>query len=115
MDRYPLLSFGRLVYDADMGERQPRSYRRAAPRGEQVLEGLPAASDELGVERYSRLAPETVVPPDELACMNQAAEAIRLGVERGTHDIFVANQPPPDEGLLAAATPADIPLPPRTD
>jgi hypothetical protein len=96
-----------------MGERQPRSHRRAAPREEQDQGGLPTFSDNRAVERYSHLSPETVVSPDELAHSNQAAEAIRLGVEGGTHDIFVATQPPSDEGLLAAATAADIPLPSR--
>jgi hypothetical protein len=115
MGWYLLLSFGRLVYDAGMGERQPRSYRRRALRGEQVQEGLPATSEEMTAEQHSRLAVEAVVPPDELARMNQMAETIRLGMERGTHDIFVASQPPSDEGFLAAATPADIPLPSRTD
>jgi hypothetical protein len=115
MGWYPLLSFDRFFYDAGMGERQPRSHRRAVPRGEQGQGGLPTFSDNRAVERYSHLSSETIVPPGELAHINQAAEAIRLGVERGTHDIFVANQPPSDGGLLAAATPADIPLPPRTD
>jgi hypothetical protein len=47
--------------------------------------------------------------------MQQAAEAVQLDMERGRHMIFVAAQPPLDEGLLAPAEEADVPLPQRKE
>jgi len=92
-----------------MGEREPRG-RHSAGDSLPSDEGLPTVRDDLGTiaEQHS------LIPPDELVRMNQAAKALRVDRE-GRHDVFVATPPSLDEGLPTATALEDIPLPQRTD